>query len=294
MDMREIQRLHAQFAPDSMVIDLPRQIAALPAPGDFSADPAPTARARWMKAGPRARLALIAVAVAAVVGMAGMGAASVYTTWRAGHQPAPITAPTEKTMNQGTPAIDGEQTPSFKEINAAPAQPVHAAPALSASDFGSAASLGLTADQFRNSMKTPTRPGAAAVSPTLTTETDRAATSPIHRAAGNREQPTVAPQLTPAPAPVASAANSTAVNVPAPTAAAPKIAPVAAASAQSTPATAPAVAPAPATPAAETGKPAHPVHRHISRPRAEQPSEPDTPSKPAAATRAGSPEVQMF
>ncbi len=38
MDIQEIQRLHAQFAPDSMVIDLPRQLAALPAPGDLTAD----------------------------------------------------------------------------------------------------------------------------------------------------------------------------------------------------------------------------------------------------------------
>ncbi|MFL9911929.1 hypothetical protein [Paraburkholderia sp. RL17-337-BIB-A] len=269
MDMREIQRLHAQFAPDSMVIDLPRQIAALPAPGDFSADSAPTARARWMKAGPRARLAVISFAVAAVVGMAGMGAASVYTNWRAAHQTAPIAAPPQKSLKPETPAVE-ETTPRFKEIDAAPA--------LSASEFDSAASLGLTADQFRNSMKTPTRPGTAAVSPTLTTEAERAATSPIHRASANREQLTAAPQPTPAPTPVASAANSTAVNVPT----------------QTTPATAPAAVPAPATPDAETGKAAHPIRRHISRPRAEQPSESDIPSKPAAATRAGAPEVQMF
>jgi hypothetical protein len=291
MDMREIQRLHAQFAPDSMVIDLPRQIAALPAPGEFSKDPAPSARARWRKAGPLARRSVISVAVAVIVGMAGMGAATVYKTWRAGHQTGPVATQPQKSANQTTSAIDNEPAPLYKEINAAPARPVQAAPALSASDFANAASLGLTADQFRSSMKTPTRSVTAAVSPPLTAEAERAATSPIHRAGSNREQPTAAPQPAPAPAPVASAASNAAMSVSA-VAAAPKTAPVTAAATQ--PATATAAAPAPTTSAAETAKPAHPVRRHISRPRAEAPSEPDTPAKPAAPTRAGSTEVQMF
>ncbi|MDT8842609.1 hypothetical protein ParKJ_34805 [Paraburkholderia fungorum] len=293
MDMREIQRLHAQFAPDSMVIDLPRQIAALPAPGEFAKDPAPSARARWMNAGPLARRSALAVAVAAIVGMAGMGAATVYKTWRAGHPTAPVATQAQKSADQTTPAIDDGTAPLYKEINAAPARPVQAATALSASDFANAASLGLTADQFRSSMKTPTRSGTAAVSPPLTAEAERAAASPIHRAGSNREQPTVAPQPAPAPTPVASAASNAAVSVPTVTAA-PKIAPVVTAAAQSATATTTAAAPAPTVPGAEPAKPAHPVRRHISRPRAEAPSEPDTPAKPAAPTRAGSTEVQMF
>lgn len=289
MDMREIQRLHAQFAPDAMVIDLPRQIAALPSPGEFSTDPAPSARARWMKAGPFARLSVISVAAATVVGMAGMGAASVYTTWRSGHQTASIVTPAQKSANPATSAINEEPTPLYKEINAAPAKPVQAAPALSASDFAGAASLGLTADQFRASIKTPTRPGTAAVSPPLAAEAERAATSPIHRTGGNREQPTAAPQPTPAPAPLASAAHNATVTAPVATAAS-KVAPVAAAVAQP----APAAAPITETPTAEPVKPARPIRRHISRPRAEAPSEPDIPAKSATPTRAGSSEVQMF
>jgi hypothetical protein len=273
MDIREIQRLHAQFAPDSMVIDLPRQIAALPAPGDFSASPAPTVRTRWMKAGPVARGTVISLAVAAVLGMAGMGAASLYTTLRGGHQAAPIAAPSQKLQSSATPAVTGEPTPSAMEVNAAPAHPVRGAPALGASEFAPATSLGLTADQFRDSMKAPPRPGAAAAGPALNSDAERAAASPIHRAGGNREQTTVAPQPTPAPTPVAVATTSA---QPAPAPAAP--APFAAA----------------ATPAAEPATPAHPVRRHISHPRIEQPAESDTPTKPTAATRAGSTEVQMF
>src|SRR6516225_8856023 len=102
MDMREIQRLHAQFAPDSMVIDLPRQIAALPAPGDFSAEPKGNARARWTKAGPVVRRAVIAAAAAAVVGMAGMGAASLYTSYPSSH---PVAAPTQKPSDSKGPAV---------------------------------------------------------------------------------------------------------------------------------------------------------------------------------------------
>jgi len=291
MDMREIQRLHAQFAPDSMVIDLPRQIAALPAPGEFSKEPAPSTRARWMNAGPLVRLSVMSVAVAAIVGMAGMGAASVYTTWRSGHPTAPVVTQAKDSTNQATSAISGEATPLYKEINAAPARPVQAAPGLSASDFANSASVGLTADEFRSSLKTPTRSGTAAVSAPLTADAERAAASPIHRASSNREQPTAAPQPAPAPAPVASAASNATVSAPAATVA-PKIAPVTAAVTQ--PATATAAAPAPITSDAEPAKPAHPVRRHMSRPRAEAPTESDTPAKPATPTHAGSTEVQMF
>jgi hypothetical protein len=278
-----------------MVIDLPRQIAALPAPGDFSASPAPTVRTRWMKAGPVARGTVISLAVAAVLGMAGMGAASLYTTLRGGHQAAPIAAPSQKLQSSATPAVTGEPTPSAMEVNAAPAHPVRGAPALGASEFAPATSLGLTADQFRDSMKAPPRPGAAAAGPALNSDAERAAASPIHRAGGNREQTTVAPQPTPAPTPVAKAGSNTAATVAAQTAVAPKLAAVATTSAQPAPApAAPAPFAAAATPAAEPATPAHPVRRHISHPRIEQPAESDTPTKPTAATRAGSTEVQMF
>jgi hypothetical protein len=293
MDMREIQRLHAQFAPDSMVIDLSRQIAALPAPGEFSNDPAPSARARWMNAGPLARLSVISVAVAAIVGMAGMGAASVYTTWRSGHRTATVVTQAQKSASPTTTAINDESATMYKDINAAPAKPVQPAPALSASDFANAASLGLSVDQFRSSMKTPARSGTAGVSPPLTAEAERAAISPIHRAGTDRAKQASGTPRTPAPTPVASAASSATINAPDPTAA-PKIAPAVAAAAQPAPTTATAATSAPASPAAEPAKPAHAIHRHLSRPRAEAPSEADTPAKPASPTRAGSTEVQMF
>src|SRR4051812_40071377 len=96
MDLRDIQRLHAQFAPDSMTIDLPRQIAALPAPADATAEAkSPAIKLRLPKGTPVIRRSVIAVAIAAVVAMAGMGAASLYKSLHAtsahsaNEQPAP-------------------------------------------------------------------------------------------------------------------------------------------------------------------------------------------------------------
>ncbi|EIM98686.1 hypothetical protein WQE_22783 [Paraburkholderia hospita] len=294
MDIREIQRLHAQFAPDSMVIDLPRQIAALPAPSGFSDGTRPPltrqsperyARARWAKAGPLARGAVIAIAAALVVGMAGMGAASIYTGYRANHHDPVVAAQTQKPADSTTPAVEARTAPAFAEIDATPAHPVSAAPTLSASDFALAASMGLTADQFRNSLKaTPRSTGAAA--PALSTEAQQAAVSPIHRDSTRRDS------AAPAAPAIASQPQQLATPAPAPTSGNPERAKV-----QPKPtitATVAAETPPPtAAPSVDAEKPVRPVHRHVSRPRAEA-SDTDSTPKPAAANRAGSAEVQMF
>jgi hypothetical protein len=295
MDIREIQRLHAQFAPDSMVIDLPRQIAALPAPNAFSdrthppltrQSPERYARARWAKAGPLARGAVIAIAAALVVGMAGMGVASIYTGYRANHHDPVVAAQTPKPAGSTTPTVEAKTAPAFADIDATPAHPVSAAPTLSASDFASAASLGLTADQFRNSLKATPRSTGAAAAPALSTEAQQAAASPIHRVSTRRDSaapaaPAIAAQrqqvATPAPAPTSGNPERAKVE-PKPTATATVVA-------QSTSAT--------AAPPADTEKPTRPAHRHISRPRAEAADNETTP-KPAPANRTGSAEVQMF
>jgi hypothetical protein len=292
MDIREIQRLHAQFAPDSMVIDLPRQIAALPAPGDLSDEPTTLgAHARWAKAGPAARGTVMAVAAAAVLAMSGMGAASLYTAWRAGHHAAPTAeAAAPPAASQGTPTTAAAKPSgaAFMDIDATPARPVSAAPSLSAADFGSGKALGLTADQFRDSLKAPSRQASAATSPAaapaLSTEAQLAAVSPIHRAGPSRATVAAAPQ--PAPATISAPATQAAGQKPAP-------APVPTTQAQ--PATQPAAEPTVTTQQAEAKKqPSRPAHRHVSRPRAEQPAETDSNAKPAAATRAGPSEVQLF
>jgi hypothetical protein len=295
MDIREIQRLHAQFAPDSMVIDLPRQIAALPAPSAFSdgthppltrQSPERYARARWAKAGPLARGAVIAIAAALVVGMAGMGAASIYTGYRANHHDPVVAAQTQKPAGSTTPTVEARTAPAFADIDATPAHPVSAAPTLSASDFASAASLGMTADQFRNSLKATPRSTGAAAAPALSTEAQQAAASPIHRESTRRDSaapaaPAIAAQpqqvATPAPAPTPGNPERAKVQ--------PKPTVTATVAAQTALAT--------AAPSVDAEKPAPPVHRHVSRPRAEA-SDTDSTPKPAAANRAGSAEVQMF
>jgi hypothetical protein len=291
MDIREIQRLHAQFAPDSMVIDLPRQIAALPAPGDLAdgarqsplaligQSPERYARAKWAKAGPLARGAAIAIVAALVVGMAGMGAASIYATYRANH-PVAATQP-QKPAGDKTLAIEAKAAPAFADIDANPAHPVSAAPTLSASDFASASALGLTADQFRNSLKATPRSSGSGSAPALTNEAQQAAASPIHRESTRRD-----PAAAPAPAP---AVQPQPVAAPAP---APTVGSADSATAQPKQ-TAPATAAVTVAPAADGEKHVRPTHRHISRPRPDAADTDSTP-KPAAATRAGSAEVQMF
>ncbi|MFM0149730.1 hypothetical protein [Paraburkholderia sp. RL18-085-BIA-A] len=294
MDIREIQRLHAQFAPDSMVIDLPRQIAALPAPSAFSdgahppltrQSPERYARARWAKAGPLARGAVIAIAAALVVGMAGMGAASIYTGYRANHHDPVVAAQTEKPAGSATPTVEARTAPAFADIDATPAHPVSAAPTLSASDFASAASLGPTADQFRNSLKATPRSTGAADAPALSTEAQQAAASPIHRESPRRDS------AAPAAPAIAAQPQQVATPAPAPTSGNPERAKV---QPKLTAATVAAqTAPATAAPPADTEKPSRPAHRHISRPRAEAADNDATP-KPAPANRTGSAEVQMF
>jgi hypothetical protein len=302
MDIREIQRLHAQFAPDSMVIDLPRQIAALPGPGDVSAPE--SSRALHQRLGgiaPRARQATIALAIAAMVAMAGMGAASLYKNLKASHGAA-TTAPTttEDASRKGdalNSAPANQEAPAYREVNATPPHPVTAAPALNASDFASARSLGLTSDQFRDSLKAPARsaqPATAGSAPALTSEAQLAAVSPIHRAGSSREATAVAQQpATPSPAEPAQ-----------PVAVARQVAPVqsatqpaqAAATTAKAPATAAQTAPAlqPAQQPAEAAKPARAARHHISRPRAEQSAEPNKDASPPAESRAGSAEVKLF
>lgn len=272
MDIHEIQRLHAQFAPDSMVIDLPRQLAALPAPGDLTADDAPTVRAKWVQAGPLVRGSVIAVAVAVLVGMAGMGAASLYRTHRGDDtvQPAPAIASTT-TKPKSPPRIE-QPAAGSREIDATPARPVAAAPGPSERDFGTASSLGLTAEQFRASMRAPAVSDAPRAPAALSSEAQLAAASPIRRAPttrGEAQQSAVAPVVFPQPgAPVNAQAATKQVAPDAP------------------PTTQPSAV-------ADTPKPARAVRQHVSRPRAEQAADADT-AKPAPTNRAGSTEVQMF
>ncbi|MFP3647021.1 hypothetical protein [Paraburkholderia sp. SIMBA_054] len=304
MDIREIQRLHAQFAPDSMVIDLPRQIAALPGPGDVSAPE--SSRALHQRLGgiaPRARQATIALAIAAMVAMAGMGAASLYKNLEASHGTATTAPTTTEVASRKGDALNAapanQEAPAYREVNATPPHPVTAAPALSASDFASARSLGLTADQFRDSLKAPARSAQAATAgtapaPALTSEAQLAAVSPIHRAGSSREA-TAAAQQPASPSPAAPAQPVAVARPVVPVQSATQPAQAAATTAQA-PATAAQTAPAlrPAQQPAEGAKPARAARHHISRPRAEQSAESNSDARPSAENRAGSAEVKLF
>jgi len=329
MDLRDIQRLHAQFAPDMITIDLPRQIAALPAPAGMVAnDVAPTMRRRWAQTGPVVRGSILAVAGAAFVGMAGMGAASLYKTLSGSHGPATVATDASTKADSTRPAVAPVAAPvtqadKLKDINAAPAQPLIAAPALNSSDLAGISSLGMTADQFRKSLKTGTTPAQpvnpSAATAQLTAESGRAAVSPIHRNSPRTSvalsiASTLAPTLIPAaPVSVAAPALQTAPTAPVAKSAEPvvvhqvpqqvvTVSPAAASQPLQTVAAAPAASTAPGTPGAAgtTAKLTHPARHRVSKPRIDPDSavEPNvapraiTPSAPASRT--GSNEVQMF
>jgi len=285
MDLRDIQRLHAQFAPDLMTIDLPRQIAALPAPADLAAqDKAPSMKVRLPKAAPTARQTLVAVAIAAVVGMAGIGAASLYKSFGA---PSVHSAARSDSGAGKLAGTEQPSAPSTRPIDAEPPHPVAMAPMLTAKDLAPSG-VGLTADQFRNSLgsNAPAVGATPAKSAPVSTEEQRAAASPIHQARRDAD---------------ADAAQQRAANSPAMKAAAP-----AAQSAAQQPTTSTTTATPAATTQAtdgattETSTPSHSrsYGHHVKRARDEQTTDSDgaaaSNKKAAPATRGGSNEVQMF
>lgn len=105
MDIREIEALHAQYASQPIVIDITghvKAMSALPAPSRSASDR--SRAARITRYGRIAKPALIAFAVAMVVGAGGMSAAKL---WRAMHTPAPHAAvavvPPRPDSAQGAP-----------------------------------------------------------------------------------------------------------------------------------------------------------------------------------------------
>jgi hypothetical protein len=273
MDLREIQRLHAQFAPDSMTIDLPRQIAALPAPAYLAAGAkTPKLRLRLPKAAPVARRSVVAVAIAAVVAMAGMGAASLYKS-------VGVSSAHDVKKTAGRPQSNGSERPATegptvaaatRPIDAEPPHPVALAPMLTGKDVAAASAIGLTADQFKNSLGTPSGAAASAAAskavPSVSNDVQRAAASPIHQTRREAEVPSQASTqpatpVTPAQVAVQPAAEEQASQQH-------------------------------ATPARTRS------YHHRSHSRDEQVSDGDTASaaskKSAAANRGGANEVQMF
>jgi hypothetical protein len=281
MDLRDIQRLHAQFAPDSMTIDLPRQVAALPAPADLTAEvKAAAIKLRLPKSAPVVRRSVVAVAIAAVVAMAGVGAASLYKSL---HATSARSASGQPTLEAQADAPKDEKKESrlshatLRPVDAEPPRPPTIAPMLTAKDLAPAAPMGLTADQFKRSMGTSSGPAVSAAAPAtkpasaLSNEDQRAAASPIRQSHRENEAPAHAVIKPTARAPMASAA-------PGPS--------VAQATAQDH------------TSPTSSAEPAKSHGRRHSRSREEQIRDGDATSaaskKPASVSRAGANEVQMF
>jgi hypothetical protein len=306
MDLREIQRLHAQFAPDSMTIDLPRQIAALPAPVAFDeVSKSSSLTPRLTKVAPLLRSCGRPLLIAAVVAMAGVGAARVWHSVGASSTPnnsgVEKVAP-EKSRQAAQLAVAGE--PEFRPIDATPARPIAAVPMLSASDLANAPAPGLTAEQFRRSVgaassDTLAKTSSTGAVPSASDQTKLAASSPIRqshrdsevaRVVATPQSHTAQPQVVKAESKLAAQpTEQTQANT------------VAASAVSTTSGTTVPVPtqdsvrdPLPAQPVAHT----HSFRHHAARPRDEQSSEADAaamlPKKPAPASRAGSNEVQMF
>ena len=314
MDLREVQRLHAQFAPDAVTIDLPAQIAALPGTKGLGREEAAGAAERWAKAGPVFRRCVIAVVAATVVGSVGVGAAVLYKTYQSGHVLASAPAssssdPQADARQEGVKTAPPPLAP-LREIDAAEPRPVAASPELRQGDLTGSMPEGLTADQFRRNLGTrapsPTQPPQAVVS----TDEQRAMVSPIRRPDSARTaEPTasvvaatVAPTVLKAPAqPAAQTEQAVIVQaVPART-----ITTASATAASSVPLaqgklTVAAEGAAPAPAASSQAKATHPHHHRVAKTRetradqdaSSSPEQSKTPPAPAKAE--GTTEVKMF
>lgn len=190
MDLREIQRLHAHLAPDTVTIDLPRQIAALPSPAAESQprDRGGNVGQRWSKAGPLFRRCTIAIVAAAILGSAGVGAAVLYKSLQTSNARSSV-ASDVRGEHLPTRVSSSQKSPSkLREIDAAEPTPVSEAPVLSASDLAGTMPRGLTADQFRHNLGSHVSPAPSSQSPS-SSEEQLAMVSPIRRPSERTPQP---------------------------------------------------------------------------------------------------------
>ncbi|MDR5826092.1 hypothetical protein [Caballeronia sp. LZ043] len=283
MELREIQRLHAKYAPDAMTIDLPRQIAALPAPVSVEADTgASRLTSRLSRTRPLLRRCTKPVAIAVLIALAGVGAGRIYHAVGTNSASQPNREEVKaRAREKGIQPIPKSE-PAVRPIHASPAQPTVGAPPLSASDLG-APEIGLTADQFRDSLHAPTAIAPAAKAAAASSnESALAAASPIrqthHELNGARQAATAPTNLAQASAPVQAPATMATTN--------------------STQAAPPSVIDR-AAPSIDVPARQHGSKHHTQRARDDQSGGSDAApatsnKKPASARRAGSNEVQMF
>jgi hypothetical protein len=310
MDLRDIQRLHAQFSTEPFTIDLPARIAALPAPEKLARATPDADRRKWASLKPAIQRSCIALAVAAVVAAAGVGSASLYKSWNTGMPAAaaPVASTDASSDAHATAAAaskvpDAQPAAVVREIDASPSQPVAMTPPMDAGSRGTPMSQGLTAEQFRQAVASRAPEATRTAAPTMSNDEQRAINSPIRRPTTARTAEVKPVQAVVVEDPDRAHGPQPPATQPAPAAPA-TVSPVVStsiATASLPPHTAPAPATnqptaAPADKPAATVKPARQPTHHSIKPRA-APSEPPTPApekSPSSPAHAGSNEVQMF
>lgn len=301
MDLKEIQALHAQYAAPTLTIDLAGQMAsmpALPAPDEDGGG-----RRRGIPFGAVLRYrrhALIALAVAAVAGGAGVSAARIWQALHSQVAPRVAAAHPVPAVVTSKPVIAQTDNDGNMPINVAPPRP------LSSTDFdrsGAPRANGLASVDPRSLSKSidiaPTGTGPRPEPTRPIVDETAAAASPIHASTHRAEattQPAAVPQ-TGVRAAIAPAAPARTQAAPvAAVASEPAVAPTGTLGAGAAPA-APQVATSPADKApAHTLRPLHRVTSH-RKPADEAPVDPAASS--AAATKAPtapvrSSDVQLF
>jgi hypothetical protein len=259
VNIRDIENLHAQYAPQPVVIDLTGQVAAIPALAAPVSGEGPRASIRWPRLRFSKRVTIVGAAAALTLG-GGMGAARLWVAL--GRTGAAHVVPVAQTHAPSSPA----------PVNAAPARP------LSASDLAVTGEpqIGMASVDPRELLRQTAKPAesarvadAPAIQAAATDEA-RAIASPIH--AAHHEPVQAASTITPPPAPQSVAP----VQKPQPV-----MEPAAVEHPQ-------VQVPSPA-PAAT-----HHLHRvvaHASAAKTDTPPQPDQ-DKPAAPARSG--DVQLF
>jgi hypothetical protein len=309
MDLREIQRLHAQFAPDTVTIDLPRQIAALPGPASERRNPSDGVGDRWLNAGPLFRRCTISIVAAAVLGSAGVGAAVLYRSLRTINAPGAVVSDVRGELLPARVASSQKSPAKLREIVAAEPTPVSEAPVLSASDLSGTMPRGLTADQFRHNLGSHAAPTQSSQS-AGSSEEQLAMVSPIRRPservpqlAATSSAPTVVETVPKAPSAVSGLPAPAATGQPvtqqivvgSPGKAGSPTAPASTKDEAPVVSAAPAVAASSPTPKAARAVHHRTVKNHVAHPDPDATSSSDR-SKPALspAKAPGSNEVQML
>lgn len=165
MDLREIQRLHEQYARQPVTIDMPPGATsasplALPSPGEA----ATAARLRWGALGQRTRMFIMILGTTGLAAAAGMSAASLEKRWSTGNDAAP-----EVHARREGATPDAASAPA---IAAAPGESLAGPPAsASAIESGPVADTApTTAPTIKASDLTPVRPPAPVLAPAATPE----------------------------------------------------------------------------------------------------------------------------